>query len=75
MRTCACLQYCATSISGCRITSYNVCYTKLLRVQNSVGWKFERIEKRALDMTQPELMFLNPLGEVFQVYLESYNFV
>jgi len=46
-------------------------FTSTQSVQNSVGWKFERIEKRALDMTQPELMFLNPLGEVFQVYLES----
>lgn len=37
----------------------------------SFNWKFQRIEERDFDFGQPELMFLNPLGEVFKLYLES----
>ena len=46
-------------------------FTSLESAQSSFSWKFQRIEKRELDFNQPDLMFLNPLGEVFQVYLES----
>jgi len=46
-------------------------FTATQSAQDSFSWKFQRLEKRKLDFAQPELMFVNPLGEVFQVYLET----
>ena len=37
----------------------------------NVSWKFRKIESRPLDLTQPELLFMDPMGEIFQIYTAS----
>lgn len=46
-------------------------FTSTQSVENSFSWKFEKVKSEELDFSQPELMFLNPLGEVYQVYMDS----
>ena len=46
-------------------------FTSTQSVENSFSWKFEKVFTTDLDFDQPDLMFLNPLGEVYHAYLES----
>ena len=38
---------------------------------SDVNWKFRKIENRPLDLNQPELLFMDPFGEIFQIYTAS----
>jgi hypothetical protein len=38
---------------------------------NNFSWRFQKIEKRPIDTKRPSLKFLNPIGDVFQIHLES----
>jgi hypothetical protein len=38
---------------------------------NAFSWRFQKIERRPIDTNQPNLKFLNEMGDVYQIYLDS----
>lgn len=38
---------------------------------SNVSWQFRKIENRTLDLSQSEMLFMDPFGEVYQIYTDS----
>ena len=71
----------ASSLTSVRITSYNVCYTKLLRILllQSADWLEDKIVNNNKGAEFFILLFSSLLGMYFMIsagdFLMSYNFV